>query len=333
MIGAIAGDIVGSRFEFNNIHTKDFTLFDENCFFTDDTVMTCAIAEAVMGDGDYAAAMRRLGNAYPNRGYGSKFALWLGRESMGPYGSFGNGSAMRVSPVAYAYDDLESVLAEAEKSAAVTHDHPEGIKGAQATAGAIFLARTGTGKEAIKQFVAERFGYDLERTVDGLREVYVYNETCQATVPEALICFLESTSFEDSIRNAISIGGDSDTLACITGSIAEAFYGGVPSSIATSAYRCLSKQLYALVSRFESAHRQKVKCTLPLCPECQADQAARIQYGLFSDDGAADAIREGIPLGGCVKYEGTSPEWHCGNCEHEWNGAGSNYDVRVKSTV
>lgn len=256
MIGAIAGDIIGSRFEFNNIHTKDFDLF-EGSFFTDDTVLTCAVADAVFGDHDYAAAFRKYGRQYPSKGYGSMFHRWLFSDDMGPYGSYGNGSAMRVSPVAYAFDTIGHVLAEAERTALVTHNHPEGIKGAQATAAAIFLARTGRDKKSIRTFVAERFGYDLERSMEWLHENYYYNETCQRTVPEAIICFLESDSFEDAIRNAISIGGDSDTLACITGSIAEAFYGGVPEELRGQALSRLPKELTEVVLHFEARVRLK----------------------------------------------------------------------------
>ncbi len=213
MLGAIVGDIVGSIYEFNNHRSKDFPLFGGACDFTDDTVLTVAIADCLLNQGDYAKYIKNYARKYPNRGYGGKFAQWIHSESFEPYNSWGNGSAMRVSAVGFAYNDLQSVMNEAKRSAEVTHNHPEGIKGAQATAVAIYMARTGQSKEQIKQAIANTFNYDLNRTVDEIRPVYKFNESCQETVPEAIIAFLESTDFEDAIRNAISLGGDSDTLA------------------------------------------------------------------------------------------------------------------------
>jgi len=209
MLGAIIGDVVGSVYEWNNIKRKDFPLLREDCFFTDDTVMTVAVAEALLNGGhteDFINAMKKYGRMYPNAGYGSRFNEWLFSNNTKPYNSFGNGSAMRVSPVAWFFDALEEVQELAEKSAAVTHNHPEGIKGAQATASAIFLARTGETKEAIKTYIERQYGYDLGRTLDEIRPNYVFNETCQETVPQAIIAFLESTGFEDAIRNAVSLG-------------------------------------------------------------------------------------------------------------------------------
>jgi len=222
------GDIVGSVYEWNNMKTKDFPLFSERGFFTDDTVMTIAIAEAIMDGGEkdnFINSMKKWGRLYPDSGYGGNFRRWLFSDDREPYNSWGNGSAMRVSPCGWFAESLEEAEILAERSAAVTHNHPEGIKGAQATAAAIYLARTGTKKDKIKEFIESKYGYDLGRTLDEIRPTYRFNESCQETVPEAIIAYLESHSFEDAIRNAISLGGDSDTLAAITGSIAEAAYG------------------------------------------------------------------------------------------------------------
>ncbi len=255
MIGAIAGDIIGSRFEWDRIKSKDFALFDEDCTYTDDTVLTVAVADAFMNAGDYADALRRYTHDYPNRGYGSGFYNWAKSPVAGPYNSFGNGSAMRVSAIGWAMKDLEAVLEEAERTAVVTHNHPEGVKGAQAVAAAIFLARTGSSKEIIKQYAVDEFGYySLGRSLDVIRPDYGFDETCQGTVPEALLCFLEAESYEDTVRNAISLGGDSDTLACIAGSVAEAFYG-VPDTIREQALSRLTPQLATVVKGFERNYR------------------------------------------------------------------------------
>lgn len=252
MLGAIIGDIVGSVYEWNNIKTKDFPLFSERGFFTDDTVMTIAVADVVMSGGsadNFADSMKRLGRLYPNSGYGARFGSWLFSDSREPYNSWGNGSAMRVSPCGWTCKTLEETERVAEISAAVTHNHPEGIKGAQATAAAIFLARAGSNKDSIKAYIEGEYGYDLSRTLDEIRPVYRFNESCQETVPEAIIAFLESTDFEDAIRNAISLGGDSDTLAAITGSIAEAAYG-IPESIANMALGYLDQPLREVYDRW-----------------------------------------------------------------------------------
>ncbi len=250
MLGAIVGDIVGSIYEWNNHRSKEFPFFGDGCDFTDDTVLTVAVADCLMHQGNYAEYIKNYAHKYPNRGYGGRFAQWIHSESMEPYNSWGNGSAMRVSAVGFAYNDLESVMNEAKRAAEVTHNHPEGIKGAQATAVAIYMARRGQSKEQIKSAIAKSFGYDLNRTVDEIRPVYVFNESCQKTVPEAITAFLESTDFEDAIRNAISLGGDSDTLACITGGIAEAFYGGVPKDISEKALSYLDFNMCAVVENF-----------------------------------------------------------------------------------
>ncbi|WP_103667968.1 ADP-ribosylglycohydrolase family protein [Pseudanabaena sp. BC1403] len=250
MLGAIVGDIVGSIYEFNNHRSKDFPLFGEDCKFTDDTVLTIAVADCLMNNGNYNEYIKNYARKYTGRGYGGRFRQWISSESMEPYNSWGNGSAMRVSAVGFAYNDLEAVMNEAKRSAEVTHNHPEGIKGAQATAVAIFMARKGQSKEQIKAAIAQSFDYDLNRTVDEIRPTYVFNESCQETVPEAIIAFLESKDFEDAIRNAISLGGDSDTLACITGGIAEAFYGGVPKDISKKALSYLDSNMREVVEKF-----------------------------------------------------------------------------------
>ena len=238
MLGAVLGDIVGSPFEFdhNNYKHKDFPLLSERSHFTDDTVMIVAVARGLAaGQGDAQKTfaevqneMQHWGKAYPDAGYGGMFGQWLYAEHPQPYGSFGNGSAMRVAAAGWLFDTLDKTLEMAKVTAEVTHNHPEGIKGAQVTAAAIFLARTGHSKLEIRQYVEQTFGYDLSRTCDEIRPGYRHVETCQQTVPEAIIAFLESNSFEDALRNAVSLGGDSDTLACITGGIAEAFYGMPP---------------------------------------------------------------------------------------------------------
>jgi len=238
MNGAIIGDIVGSRFEFHNIKSKEFELFHRNCTFTDDTVMTVAIGKALSESKkngytdleDQAVFwMHELGKRYPRRGYGGRFRKWLLNGLTEPYGSYGNGSGMRTSACARYADSLEEALELAKRCAAVTHNHPEGIKGAEAITACIYLARIQKSKDEIRNYVKERF-YPLDRTLDEIRPDYTFDETCQGSVPEAIECFLESVSFEDCIRNAISIGGDSDTIAAMAGSIAEAFYG-VPADM------------------------------------------------------------------------------------------------------
>lgn len=252
MLGAIIGDIIGSVYEWDNIKTKDFPLFSSECFFTDDTVMTLAIGEGLMNGGttdDLIIAMKKYGRLYPNAGYGGHFRSWLFSEVSEPYNSWGNGSVMRTSSVAWIFDTLSEVERNAEICAAVTHNHPEGIKGAQSAAAAIFLARKGKTKDEIKTYIESKYGYDLNRTLDEIRPDYQFNESCQHTVPEAIIAFLESMDFEDAIRNAISLGGDSDTLAAITGSIAEAAYG-IPEEIKEKALTFLDEPLLNVYRRF-----------------------------------------------------------------------------------
>ncbi len=255
MLGAIAGDIIGSVYEFNNIKTKDFPLFDSKCFFTDDTVLTVAVADAILNSGEYVRNIKEYYCRYPDAGYGGMFRRWAKSDSMAAYNSWGNGSAMRVSAVGFAFDDLATVLAEAIQSAAVTHNHPEGIKGAQATAAAIFLARTDRTKQEIASYIETNFGYDLSPTLDEIRPHYQFNESCQETVPQAIAAFLESTDFEDAIRNAISLGGDSDTLACITGGISQAFYGGVPKTISDQVLKRLDAHLRSVTEVFTSTYK------------------------------------------------------------------------------
>lgn len=250
MIGAIAGDIIGSVYEAAPIKTRHFPLFHPNCRFTDDTVLTVAVARAILEDGDYRRAIRDLGRRYPHAGYGGAFHRWLQEPDPRPYGSWGNGSAMRVSPIGFAFDSVEVVLQEAARSAAISHDHPEGIKGAQATALAVFIGRTTHDKETIRREITGRFGYDLARTVEDIRPSYRFDVSCQGTVPEALVAVLDSDSWEDAIRNAVSLGGDSDTLACIAGGIAEACYGPVGATVRERVRRILTEELWEITERF-----------------------------------------------------------------------------------
>lgn len=255
MLGAIAGDIIGSVYEKNSVKTKDFPLFSAKCRFTDDTVLTVAVADVVLNGGEYADQLKLYYRRYPKAGYGMNFMIWGSSSSSEPYNSWGNGSAMRVSPVGFAFTDLDSVLREAKRSAEVTHNHPEGIKGAQATAAAIFLARTGYEKGVIKSYIETTIGYDLGQTLKTIRPGYRFDVSCQGSVPQAILAFLESTDFEDAIRNAVSLGGDSDTIACITGGIAEAFYGGVSEPIAEQALVRLDQPLSAVTREFSSKYR------------------------------------------------------------------------------
>ncbi|MGD1948432.1 MAG: ADP-ribosylglycohydrolase family protein [Leptolyngbyaceae cyanobacterium] len=261
MLGAIAGDIIGSVYEFDAHKTKEFPLFTDQSIFTDDTILTVAVADVLLQGGTYTDALKRYYRRYPNPsgGYGARFQTWAISSDSEPYNSWGNGSAMRVSPVAYVGQDLAAVLEMAEQTAIVTHNHPEGIKGAQATAAAIFLAHQGQSKAAIKQYVEAQFGYDLERSVDQIRPDYRFNESCQETVPEAIISFLDSTSFTDAIRNAVSLGGDADTLTCITGGIAEAFYGEVPGVILDRVWGLLPDDLKSVIVQFKATYMPVLK--------------------------------------------------------------------------
>lgn len=242
MIGALAGDIIGSIYEWENIKTTKFPLFQDSCGFTDDSVLTVALADAIMAGIPYEQKMIEYYHRYPEAGYGGYFHKWAKAGDSVPYNSFGNGAAMRISPAGWAFDTLEKVLLEAEEFTAVTHNHPEGIKGGQATAAAIFLARNGATKDEIRRYVTESFGYDLSMTCDDIRPTYKYDVTCQGTVPQALVAFLDSRNFEHAIRLAVSLGGDTDTLACITGSMAEAFYG-IPDHIRNNTLLYLDTEL------------------------------------------------------------------------------------------
>lgn len=254
MLGAIAGDIIGSIYEspWRDIKTKRFPLFQPQSHFTDDTVLTIAIADALLNQKPYTETLKAYYHLYPQAGYGGNFQQWAASSNRDPYYSFGNGAAMRVSAVAYAFTDIEAVKTEALNSAAVTHNHPEGIKGAQATATAIFLARSRYTQEQIRNNIQQEFDYDLDTTVATLQKTYSFDVSCQGSVPQAIICFLESTSFEDAIRNAISIGGDSDTIACITGSIAEAFYQEIPHEILEEVDQRLDTPLKSIIQQFQS---------------------------------------------------------------------------------
>lgn len=250
MIGAIAGDIIGSVYEWDNIKTKDFDLFTSGSFFTDDTVLTVALADSIMTGRPYDENMRRFYKWHPRAGYGGSFHKWAKNPGHGPYNSWGNGAAMRISPVGFAYDDLDTVLKKAREYTEVTHNHPEGIKGGQATAAAVFLARQGKTRDEIKTYIENKFGYDLNRHVDEIRPTYQFDVSSQGTVPQAVRAFIDSSGFEDALRTAVSLGGDSDTLACITGGIAQAFYKGVPEDIQVRVYRILDDRLRDITQLF-----------------------------------------------------------------------------------
>ncbi len=254
MLGAIAGDIIGSVYEWHNIKRTDFPLFDLGCTFTDDTVLTVAIADAILNKSSYGEKLREYFELYPGRGYGSHFRKWAAHHSSKAYYSMGNGSAMRVSPVGFGFNTLDEVLREAKRSAEPTHNHPEGIKGAQATASAIFLARRGASKDEIKRYIEDHFAYDLDESLDQIRTYYRFDETCPGSVPQAIRAFLESNDYEDAIRKAISIGGDSDTIACITGGIAQAFYKAIPHPIKKKVFEILDERLKRTVGEFSKLH-------------------------------------------------------------------------------
>ena len=261
MYGAILGDIIGSPFEFDRgDKTKNFPLFGRYAEFTDDTVMTVAVAEALMDSegksaeevkAAVAASMRSWGRRYPNAGYGARFINWLADETMGPYNSYGNGSAMRVSAAGWLYDTIAKTRRAARWTAAVSHDHPEGIKGAEAIASAIFIARRGGSKEDIKAYIEKEFGYDLSRSCDDIRPGYRHVESCQESVPEAITAFLEGVDLEDVIRTAVSLGGDTDTIGCIAASMAEAFYG-VPETLKTECLKRIPEEMRDVLKRFDS---------------------------------------------------------------------------------
>lgn len=252
MIGAIAGDMIGSPYEAFPIKTIDFSIKVSK--FTDDTVLTIAVADSILKGIDYGVSIRRFAQKYHDLPYGGSFRQWMWRSDNQPYNSYGNGSAMRVSPVGFAFDSIEEVLFHAEKSAVVTHNHPEGIKGAQATALAIFLARQGIEKEVIRSQIAERFSYDLLRTVDDVRKGYSFDVTCQGSVPESIIAFIDAADYETTLRNAISLGGDADTMACIAGGIAQGYYKKIPSDIVAQVQRSLPQDLLTIMTEFNEKY-------------------------------------------------------------------------------
>ncbi|UCE51210.1 MAG: ADP-ribosylglycohydrolase family protein [Desulfobacterales bacterium] len=254
MIGAIVGDIIGSVFEQYPIKTTSFPLFSMLSRFTDDTVLTIAIADSILHNFDYATALKAFARRYPAAGYGLSFYRWMQSSNDEAYYSWGNGSAMRVSPVGFAFNSIEKVLNEAEKSAAVTHNHPEGIKGAQATALAIYLARQGTSKAEIGQEITDRFGYNLNRSLNEIRPSYIFDVSCQGSVPESMIAFFESHNFEDAIRMAISLGGDTDTMGCIAGGIAQAFYRDISPTILIQAKQRLPQEFLAIIEEFNNKY-------------------------------------------------------------------------------
>lgn len=250
ILGAIAGDIIGSRYEWHSTKKINFDLFHPKARFTDDTVLTVAVAESIMRGKSYLDCIKQVGQQYPDAGYGKFFTKWLQMQNPEPYDSWGNGSAMRVSPVGFAYNTLEEVLLEAKKSADVSHNHPEGVKGAQATAAAIFLARTGHNKKRIKEFIADTFKYDLNTPLSEIRPSYTFDVSCAGSVPQSISAFLEASNYEDAIRLAISLGGDADTMACITGGIALAYYEKMPKEIIRFALEKLTPKLKEVTLNF-----------------------------------------------------------------------------------
>jgi ADP-ribosylglycohydrolase len=251
IIGAVIGDIIGSVYEWNNIKTTEFNLFNHKCKFTDDTVLTIAVADSILNHKDFSLTILEYGRKYRGRGYGGNFRNWLKSNNPKPYGSYGNGSAMRVSAVGFAFNDIDKVLEVAKQTAEVTHNHPEGVKGAQAIALAIFLARQGKSKQEIKNYISSTFDYNLDFTLDEIRPTYEFDVSCQGSVPQAIVAFLESSDFESAIRLAISIGGDSDTIACITGGIASAFYKNIPTEIIEFVNEILPNEFIEIMNRFD----------------------------------------------------------------------------------
>lgn len=254
LLGALAGDVIGSVYEYSEQKNPDFPLFSQSSRVTDDSILTLAVADAIINGRSYQEYIHKYAQHFPESDFGGRFRVWMQSKDPQPYNSFGNGAAMRVSPIGWAFTTAEKVLQEAEASAGVTHNHPEGIKGAQAVALAVFRARSGSMKEDIRNEITERFGYDLSFCLDEIRPTYHFDETCQRTVPPAIIAFLESTDFEDAIRKAVSLGGDADTLAAITGSIAEGFYGGVPAEMMMEIRKRVPTELWNVVERFSQMY-------------------------------------------------------------------------------
>lgn len=301
MYGAILGDIIGSPFEFDRgSKTKEFDLFTRGCGFTDDSVMTVAIAETLLAVGPdaseseikeaAAANMQDWGRRYPHAGYGGRFRQWLKERNPKPYGSYGNGSAMRVSAAGWLYPTIERTREVAELTAAVTHNHPEGIKGAVATASCIFLARNGASKDEIRKYVEDEFHYDLNRTLDEIRPFYHHVESCQQTVPEAITAFMEAKDFEDAIRNAVSLGGDTDTLAAITGSIAEAFFG-IPAVLKAECRNRIDPEMCQVLEIFDEVlDRKNVNLHERLDGNELIDKAIRNLYEKGDHESFVDVI-------------------------------------------
>lgn len=250
MLGAITGDIIGSAYEWDSIKTKDFDLFPTTARFTDDSVLTIAIADSILQNQSYKDQVIYYARKYPNAGYGKSFYNWFTGGDHKPYNSWGNGSAMRVSPIGFAFNSLEEVLIQSKKTAEITHNHPSGIKGAQATASAIYLARNKKSKDEIKQYIENTFNYNLHRSLDEIRPEYSFDVSCQGSVPESIIAFLESTTYEEAVRNAVSLGGDADTQACIAGAIAQAFYENIPLPIVKKVKAILPQRLWEITERF-----------------------------------------------------------------------------------
>ena len=250
ILGAIAGDVIGSVYEWHNIKTTEFPLFSSKSRFTDDTVLTVAVAEAILTNQNIGKVLWDYGNRYTDSGFGGGFRKWLSSPNPQPYRSYGNGSAMRVSPVGFAFENIAEVLNQARLSAIPTHDHPEGIKGAEATASAIFLARKGESKKNIRNYISEKFKYNLDFKIDQIRPHYKFDVSCQGSVPQSIVAFLESTDYENAIRLAVSIGGDTDTIACICGGIAAAFYKKIAPDIIKETRQRITPDLLSVIDEF-----------------------------------------------------------------------------------
>jgi len=255
MIGAIIGDIIGSPYESGWMKREDFELFRKNSMFTDDTVLTVAVADAILSGAEYEDKIREYANQHRGRGFGKRFKQWLGFNVMND--SFGNGSAMRVSPIGFAFDKEDKVLEEAEKSAVCSHNHPEAIKGAKAIALSVYMAKNGYTKEEIRSRIIDQFGYDLNRTVDEIRPDYSFDSTCKGSVGEAIVAFLDSKDYEDAVRKAVSLGGDADTLACMAGGIAEAYYKETPKYILVEAWKRIPSTFRDIIGKFHEAYNIK----------------------------------------------------------------------------
>lgn len=255
LMGAICGDIIGSSYEGRKTKQFDFNLFTSRSRFTDDTVMTVAVADWIFSGKDLVQCVQLWGNRYPHAGYGRTFKSWLHSHDPQPYNSWANGSAMRVSPIGWAFNDIDTVLEKAKGSAEITHNHPEGIKGAQAVAAAIYLARNGKSKEEIKSYIAEKFGYFLDRTINEIRPLYRFDVSCQGSVPESIIAFLESSDYETAVRLAVSLGGDADTMGAIAGSIAAAYYKCINPFILASCWNLLTPDIKQIVQDFGNIYK------------------------------------------------------------------------------